>query len=148
MANTLSDVTQTPAADDTGVTTVDKPVDTVAQDIDLDEEFDLFDEVQTVKTVKKTPVIIRVSVVPENEKITSSNMNLYEYTKALGIRISMIEMGSPICIDYKGLTSAQEIAKKELMMRKSPLILTRVINEINGIRYVEKYKVSEMTYII
>ena len=116
------------------------------------EELDELDEISTISNEgienDKSAPILYVNIIPDTEKTTTSYMNEYEYTMAIGIRIEQIERGAKPLIDITGLTNPRDIAIKELMMRKSPLILCRTINIINRVKNVEKWKVSEMSYLV
>jgi hypothetical protein len=85
-------------------------------------------------------------VIPDDERKTSPLMSIYEMVEAVGIRISQIENGSEIFTDYGTLGSAKEIAYKELIDRKNPLIITRMVKEEKNKRWFEHWKVREMTY--
>lgn len=69
------------------------------------------------------------TVVPENEHLTSDMMTLAELTEAITIRINQIDKGSPVFVEYSHLRTTTDIAIYELMMRKSPLLLTRIVSE-------------------
>ena len=82
-----------------------------------------------------------VFVVPDDERITSNIIQLYEITAVISERASQIENGSPVFIDIKNLTNPKDIAKAEFKQRKSPFILERHVGDS-----VEHWKVREMTF--
>lgn len=89
---------------------------------------------------------IQIKIVPDAERITSNVITLYEMTEAIGLRTTAIEKGSPVYTDVEGLHSPQKRARKEFLDRKNPLKIHRIVMEKDGIRYVEEWKVREMTY--
>ena len=82
--------------------------------------------------------------VPDDERRTSNLMTIYEYTEAVGTRISQIENGSKIFTDYDGLYNNKQIAIKEMHDRKNPLIVRRVVKTDGNNIYEEHWKVREM----
>jgi len=69
-----------------------------------------------------------------------NTLTKFEKARVIGQRAKQLSMGAPPLIDTKGLTSAIDIAKKELMSKKVPLIITRTYP--NG--DTRDFKVSEM----
>lgn len=67
-----------------------------------------------------------VVIKPEN-RLSSDIFNENEISEALSIRIDQITKGSIVFVDVNGLTDAVNMAKKELVERRLPLILRRKI---------------------
>jgi len=123
------------------------------EEIDVEEyleEFDLSDKSEADLIISRHKYIndhLTIVVIPNDERRTSSILQLEELTEAIGIRASQIESGSPIFTDIEGISDPKLIASKELIDRKNPLIIERPINRIDNILYVEQWKVRDMTYI-
>jgi len=128
-------------------------VDTQISLLDGELECGEFANIETDETIislwDRTKIMDHVSVirVPNEDRITSHVLQLEEMTEAIGIRASQIERGALIFCDYEGITDPKLIARKELAMRRNPLILERKMQTIGSCIYVEHWKVSEMTYI-
>lgn len=66
------------------------------------------------------------SAVKRSElRITSPRMTKFEKAYILGVRASQLSMNAPPLVDIGDLTSAYEIATKELTEKKIPFILRR-----------------------
>jgi DNA-directed RNA polymerase I, II, and III subunit RPABC2 len=52
-------------------------------------------------------------------------INKYEKARVIGIRALQLSKGAPPMVSTTGLTSVIEIAKKELISGKMPIILSR-----------------------
>ena len=62
----------------------------------------------------------------KEERITSNRLTKYEKAKILGIRANQIDRNAPVMIDIDGEISSLEIAKRELIEKKLPLIIERI----------------------
>lgn len=116
-----------------------------AEDESGDEDESDFDDDDDETKIEEKGIFTEY-VMPDDERKTSPLMTINEMVEAVGIRISQIEAGSKVFTDYGTLGSAKEIAYKELMERKNPLIITRLVKEEKNKRYYEHWKVREMTY--
>lgn len=85
-----------------------------------------------------------IHIVPPDERQTSNIMTRAEMVEAIGIRISQIEKGGPVFTDVSGYDDPAEMAKKELIDRRNPLKLRRIINQTPSDIYVEEWPVREM----
>jgi DNA-directed RNA polymerases I, II, and III subunit RPABC2 len=63
----------------------------------------------------------------KDERISSNRLTKYERARLLGTRALQIDNDAPIFVDVDGETSSYEIALKELMEKKLPLIVERVL---------------------
>ena len=61
----------------------------------------------------------------KDERISSNRLTKYEKARILGIRALQIDNDAPIYVDVDGETTSYEIALKELMEKKIPLIVKR-----------------------
>lgn len=89
-----------------------------------------------------------VMIVPPEERITSDIIQLPEMTEAIGIRISQIENGMQVMpgVNVEGMTSAIEMAQKEFLENKNPLILRRIIQQRGNIVIAEDWEVCKMAH--
>ena len=69
-----------------------------------------------------------------------NTLTKFEKARVLGQRAKQLSTGAPPLVDITGLTSAIDIAEKELMNNKVPIIITRTYP--NG--YTKDFKVSDM----
>ena len=85
-----------------------------------------------------------VTVVPDDERITSNIMSKFEWSEVIGIRTCHIESGGAIYTEIGTLKDPYLIAIKELQDRKCPLLIIRKI----GDNKVEHWKCNEMGFPI
>jgi DNA-directed RNA polymerase I, II, and III subunit RPABC2 len=83
-----------------------------------------------------------IRVVPDNMRITSDIMTLFEFSEVIGIRTSQIEKGSHVFTDVTLLHTPYEMAIKELFDRKSPLKIIRRISILEQ----EEWKCNDMGF--
>lgn len=104
------------------------------------------------KNTRSERKIIKYLIVPDDERTSSEILSLYEITEAISIRIGLIEAGAEIYLtpsELKGLTTATKIAKMELILRKTPLMVQRAVGvTLEGDILIEEWKVREMGYPI
>lgn len=118
-------------------------IDNTVKDIEDDEDDE---EDEGIINLKKHSHNIqkeesKVILVAPEKRITSEYMTLPEYTMVIGTRATHIAEGSPIYVDPTGITSAREIAIKEVDQKRCPLSISRKIHN----RQVEIWMVNEMT---
>ena len=63
----------------------------------------------------------------KDERIYSNRLTTYAKARLLGTTALQIDNDAPIFVDVDGETSSYEIALKELMEKKLPLIVERVL---------------------
>lgn len=94
-----------------------------------------------------------VTVIPLDEYVrTEFNLNnnikrsipfitKYEYAKLMGIRVTQLTTGAPSTINTDGYTSYYDIARRELVEGKLPLIIVRSLPN-NDVEYwkIEEFK--------
>lgn len=87
----------------------------------------------------------RIIIVPPDERITSNIASIFEATRAIAIRAKQIETAPNMFTEAPGLTDSVARAKKELLDRKSPLILRRTVGRgSSGEIYVEEWPIRLM----
>jgi len=115
-------------------------------DTGLDDEEEEEPEEEDLESAQADTNIRNVIKIPDEERRTSRLMTIYEYTEAIGIRISQIENKSEIFTDYTGLKNNRQIATKEMVDRRNPLIVRRVVKTEGNNVYEEHWKVCEMIF--
>ena len=96
----------------------------------IDEDFNSSNYYRTIK------------IVPDNERITSDIMTMFEFSEVIGIRTLQIEKGSSVFTDIGDLNIPYDIAIKELFDRKSPLKIIRKTGRFEQ----EEWKCTEMGF--
>lgn len=87
--------------------------------------------------------LIRTEIVdrlPE-DRITSEVMTKFEYAEIVSIRAKQIENGGDSYTDIGDLTDPIAIAKKEILDKRCPLDIRRMITD----KIAERWHVNEMT---
>jgi DNA-directed RNA polymerase subunit K/omega len=84
----------------------------------------------------------RIKIVSPEDRITSDIMTLFEFSEVIGIRASQIEKGSQVFTDVRDISSARDMAIKELFDRRSPLVIIRQ----TGLFEQEHWKCNEMGF--
>jgi len=80
-----------------------------------------------------------IYIAPSNEWITSDLLSEYEMTELVSIRASQIERdASTVMCDIGNLDDCIKIAQRELMERKCPLLVRRVVGTmvLNGETFI------------
>lgn len=103
---------------------------------DIDEGDDTIDEKYDESNFRRI-----IDVVPDRERKTSLVMTLFEFSEVIGQRTKQIEEGGQVFTDVSGLTSAREMAKKELFDRRCPFIIVRKVSKTKQ----EQFNVNEMS---
>lgn len=67
-----------------------------------------------------------------------------ELANVLLTRVQQIENGEPALIDTANLKSAREIAKHELLAKRTPIKVRRIVREKGNEKWVEEWEISEM----
>lgn len=110
---------------------------------DIIPELESVSDVNNLKEKYEYKPVIRSEIVyklPE-DRITSEVMTKFELTEVISIRAKQIENDiSVIFVDVENLTDPIEIAKKEIIEKKCPLSIVRMITD----KIAEKWHVNEM----
>jgi hypothetical protein len=89
----------------------------------------------------------RIFVVPDDDRITSNCMTLAEATRAVAIRAEHLARYPYVFSEVVGVDQAKDLALAELLSRRSPLVLRRVVGRtLAGERIIERWRVREMAY--
>jgi DNA-directed RNA polymerase subunit K/omega len=83
-----------------------------------------------------------ITVVPDNMRLTSDIMTMFEFSEIIGIRTLQIEKGSPVFTDVSDLHNPYDMAIKELFNRQCPLKVIRKTGPFEQ----EEYKCNEMGF--
>jgi DNA-directed RNA polymerase subunit K/omega len=97
-----------------------------------------------------------VIIVRPEERITTNVMSKFEMTENVSIRAHMIAEHNDCMVDITGLDNSTDMAKRELMMRMSPLTIRRTVSVIPdpsaGVGrvkiYVEDWSPNEMVFAV
>jgi DNA-directed RNA polymerase I, II, and III subunit RPABC2 len=110
----------------------------------LDEEEELNDnevvEEDTFKIITYNNVLENIEKKP---KKTIPIMTKFEKARIKGLRLQQLARNSPPKVDTTGLNSNKEIVEKELIERKIPFIIKRVLPNGNS----EYWKMEEFEII-
>lgn len=120
--------------------------DSQAGEFDDDVEFS-FQDIRKISNHIKEIIIVK----PEN-RITSNVMSKFEMTEYVSIRTAQIAEYNNCMVDITGLDDPVNMAKRELMQRKCPLMLRRSIGRrlIKGeyVQHYEDWNPAEMTFAV
>ena len=86
-------------------------------------------------------MIDKLVFVPKEERTTPYIMTKFEFARIMEIRVTQIEYGSPILVDYTKDMTTLEIAIKELMNKKLNFTIRRYMF---GSGTVEEFHVNEL----
>ena len=87
----------------------------------------------------------RVVIITGDDRITSNVLQIPEAARCIAIRAKQIESDPTVFVDVDGETDSVAIATKELVMRRSPLKLRRIVGRGSGGElYVEEWRTAEM----
>ena len=122
--------------------------DEVSNEESDNELCDIIDDVFVTPIVLNSNSVLKKIIIDDADRITSNFITKYEITRAITYRITQIERGSKYFTDIGNINNAAQIAKKEIIDRKSPIIIEREINfdKQNNISYCERWKINEMAY--
>ena len=84
----------------------------------------------------------KIAVVPDEKRITSNIMTIFEYSEVIGIRTLQIENGSTVFTTTDSLVEPRDMAIKELFDRKSPLKIIRKLSKF----VQEEWSCNEMGF--
>jgi DNA-directed RNA polymerase subunit K/omega len=83
-----------------------------------------------------------ITIVPDDMRLTSDIMTMFEFSEIIGIRTLQIEKGSSVFTDVSELHTPYDMAIKELFDRQCPLKIIRK----TGLFEQEEYKCNEMGF--
>ena len=92
------------------------------------------------------PLHCRHYIIAPEDRRTDSSLTKEEVSKLLSTRIAQIENNSPVLTDVTGLTNPIDMAKKELVDRKCPLLIRRedTTKRTPEARYFEEWNPNKM----
>lgn len=118
--------------------------DALDEDSDEDDGVEHDESIQdsndTIDTKTSSAYFKELYVVPDNQRVTSEIMSIYEFSEVIGIRTTQISEGNTVFTDVKNITDHREMALKELFDRKCPLKIRRKIGN-----RVEIWSCNEMS---
>ena len=77
-----------------------------------------------------------VVIVPDEERITSDIMTMFELSEIIGLRAQQIAMKETVFTNVDNLTNTRDMAIKELIDRKCPLSIVRIVKK--GIKQMKE----------
>lgn len=75
-------------------------------------------------------------IVPDEERITSDIMTMFELSEIIGLRSQQIAMKETVFTNVDNLTNTRDMAIKELIDRKCPLSIVRIVKK--GIKQMKE----------
>jgi DNA-directed RNA polymerase I, II, and III subunit RPABC2 len=78
--------------------------------------------------------------VPQKDRKTTKYLTKFERARVLGTRALQISMNAPVMVDIQGETDPLQIANKELLAGKIPIIIRRYLPD----KSYEDWKVNEL----
>jgi DNA-directed RNA polymerase I, II, and III subunit RPABC2 len=105
-----------------------------------DDEDDVFKK--NNEDLYNTDYYREIKVTPNDMRLTSDIMTMFEFSEIIGIRTSEIEKGAPVFTDVSDLNSSYDMAIKELFDRKSPLKVIRLVSKFEQ----EEWLANEMGF--
>ena len=109
---------------------------------------EILDEISVNPINLNNNSVKKKKIVNDADRITSNYVTKYELTRAITYRITQIERGSKYFTNIGDIKNPKQIAIKEVIDRKTPIIIEREIDidEVNNISYCERWKLNEMAY--
>jgi hypothetical protein len=96
----------------------------VADEEEVEEvEEDEFDD----NIHQKQEEIREIAILPENMRMTTDRISLFEYTELIGARAMAIAQFNNCYVSIEGLTDPIQMAEREFRMRMCPLYVRRRI---------------------
>ncbi len=118
-------------------------------EMDIDTDLDtVWDPVPTMPIPAGMEYARDVIVIKPEDRQTSHIMSQYEFSNIIEIRTAQISEYANCLVDTKGLPTAELQARKELLMRKTPLVIRREFERLEDgkmVKYVELWHPHEMT---
>jgi DNA-directed RNA polymerase subunit K/omega len=111
-------------------------------DDELPEEAEKLSAQQITEDLQDSNYYRTITVVPDNMRLTSDIMTMFEFSEIIGIRTLQIEKGSPVFTDVSELHTPYDMAIKELFDRQCPLKVIRKTGPFEQ----EEYKCNEMGF--
>ena len=111
-----------------------------------EEEFEIIHTNHKDKITDNTLNIYKKEyIIPVDERTTSNKINLFEYSRLITTRCSMISQGSIPLVNINNIDSEEEIAILEIKSRKIPLLIKRYVGLMDGTVLIEIWDPKEMT---
>ncbi len=111
-------------------------------DLDMDN---IPEEVGVIEEDVSKSTIIEY-IIPVDKRTTKDKITEYEYARLLMVRAKMISDGSMPLVNAEDLDNDEDIAKSELLHRKIPLLLKRIVGtSLDGKILIEIWDPKQMT---
>jgi len=107
----------------------------IVSEISISSGEQFFENFDTLTNIDKINSENYLSVYFQQQTEISGNdtrstlpfLTKYEKARILGARALQISMGAPLCIEIEGETDPLDIASKELLKRKIPILIRRYL---------------------
>jgi DNA-directed RNA polymerase I, II, and III subunit RPABC2 len=109
---------------------------------DNEEDMPALELTNTTRERFEYKPLLHTEIVFKNPKdrITSEVMTRFELCEVMSIRAKQLETGRKIFTDVGNMTDPLEIAKKEILDKRCPLSIVRMLTD----KVAEKWHVNEM----
>lgn len=91
-----------------------------------EEEENEDEEIITYNETIDNDSVVQI-IVKEENKLTSESLSKFEIMNLIGVRATQISNGSSVFVDVSDLTDPVEMAKKEILNNKCPLLIKRFV---------------------
>ena len=133
------------AVDEEDAMSVDTSKDTEATEVNEASDVEDIPSLEPIGNLRERyeyRPILHTEIVFKNPKdrITSEVMTRFELCEVISIRAKQLETGRKIFTEVGNITDPIEIAKKEILDKKCPLSIVRMLTD----KVAEKWHVNEM----
>jgi DNA-directed RNA polymerase subunit K/omega len=84
--------------------------------------------------------------VPPEERVTSDRLQRIEFAALLAERSRQIDSGGQVFCELRDHCDSQSLALQEILDRKCPLLVCRVLRVDKGVQYVEEWSPNELIF--
>ena len=126
-------------------------------DEELDEDEELEGDKEDISTIKQEKSLEKELLVKEthsnilpirvrdrDKRMTSDSIDIYELAGVVGLRAKQIENGDKYYVDSEYCSNAIDIARKEILLKQSPMIVERTVAVYKTYKIVEQWSVNEL----
>lgn len=114
------------------------------EEADADEQLKQEKDIERERLKEEQTKILPIKIKDRDKRMTSDSIDLYELAGQIGLRAKHIENGDRYFVDSEDCDNAIDIARKEVLMKKSPIIIERTVAIHKTYRVVEQWSVNEL----
>lgn len=124
----------------------EEPEEIEGEEENVDEQ-----PIPNVEVVDETSShVAEIIIVKKENRCTSEVLSKYEITEIISVRAEQIARNNNPLVDVSDLTNPIDMAQREFMARRTPLIVRRYVGmrEVDGkmMKHYEDWNVREMSY--